>query len=205
MDNFVKIYFDGLPGAVAPGSEISVSVLVDATSAINAFDLSVIYPPSKFKFLGSDNTGSIVDIWQTKPIAETPGRIELSGGILDSYAGSKGHVIKFSFQVLDSGGTTDSGKISFIKSDFFLSDGKGTKVSATSSDYNVSVKEDGEVVSTPIIPFQSTPTDVLIENEINNLKAKEASGNWMMFWLVLALVIFVICFVTVYNKTKRKL
>jgi len=205
MDNALKVYFSGPSESVAPGSTISVGVLVDSGSPINAFDFAIVFPVDKFEFLGSDNTGSIVDIWQTKPSVDIPGKVVFSGGILEPFSGVKGSLVKLSFKVLDTSSSADLGKISFEKRDLFVADGQGTKVVASPSDINISIKANAEVTSTPFIPFQPTQTDVIIEEGVKKIEAEQTSANSLTYLLVFALIIFVICCVAVYNKTKHKL
>jgi hypothetical protein len=201
----MRIYFDGPGGSVAPGSTLSIGVYVDAKAPINAFDLSMIFPVDQFEFLGSDNTGSIVDIWQTKPSLDTKGNVNFSGGILDPYTGTKGLLAKFSFKVLENQNEVDVNPIDFSKSDFFISDGQGTKIVAEVSPFTISVKQDAEVVSVPFVPFQPTPSDILIEEGVQDIKKEVSQENTLIFSVIFAVLFFVILVWTVYNKRKQKL
>jgi hypothetical protein len=205
MDNVAKVYFSGPSGPVAPGSEISISVLVDTGSPINTFNVSVIFPTDKLKFLGADNTSSIVDIWKTRPSEGDAGAIGFSGGISSSFVGSKGLLVKLSFKVQDTATSSEVGQLSFRKSEFGVADGQGTKVIASSQGFNLSVKQNAQVVSAPFTPFQPTEEDVIIEEGVKKIETENSAPSSLIVLMVLALIIFVICFVAVYNKTKRKL
>ncbi len=206
MNDEVKIYFNGPTGAIAPKSTISMDVYVDASSPVNAFDLAVVFPSDKFQFLGSDNTGSMVDIWQTQPTSTASGLISFSGGIPASFEGTKGLLIKLSFKALETSSTESAGGFVFNKSDFFLADGLGTKVVAAAPNFSVSVKKNSEVVAQSFTSFEPTQSDIIIAEELQEMRSADASSNsWLMPVIILLLIVFVICFVAVYNNTKRKL
>ena len=198
-----KLYFNGPKEFIAPNSEVTVSVLLDSREPVNAFELTVNYEIGKLKFLGSDNTNSIVDIWQTKP-SEVNGGVGFSGGILDDFTGNGGLLVKLAFKVLDTGLTTDTLNISFGKNDLYLADGKGTKAEVSVSGFSLNIKEDAVVVSSPITPFKSTPSDIMIEQELQTFKEEMFWKNSGTFLSYFVLIIFVICVWAVYNKSKRK-
>ncbi len=206
MDNQLKIYFDGQSGPITPNSVVSLGLYVDSASPINAFDLSIIFPKDKFEFLGSDNTSSIVDIWQTKPENSVPGSIEMSGGIPQSFTGSKGLLVKLSFKAKYVAGAENGGKISFEQSDFFLADGQGTKVVATATPFNIAIRKDSKIVADAFTPFEPTPSDVIIAEELQSIQTEaDAPSSLTMPAIIFLLIIFVICALSVYNKRKRKL
>ncbi len=206
MNNEVKIYYEGPSGSIAPKSTISVSVYIDAESPVNAFDLSAVFPEDKFEFMGSDNTGSIVNIWQTKPESSSSGVIDLSGGIPASFVGTKGLLIKFLFKAKDISNSEEKVNLSFSKSDFFLADGKGTKVLGDSPSYNIAVKKNSEVVAQSFTSFQDTPSDIIIAEELQDIKSEAAAPNTLLMpGIVFFVIIFVICILAVYNRKKHKL
>lgn len=198
----VKIYFDGPKESVAPGSQIVIGVFLDTKVPINAFDVGVSYRTDKLQFLGSDNTNSIVNIWKTKPEGGAPGSVEFSGGILKSFTGSGGLLVRLSFRVLATNKATDTFNLSFSKNDIYLADGKGTKAEVSTPSFSLSVKEDAEVISSPIEPFQSTPTDILIEEGLQDFEP--GPPVWKLLLAVLVFIVLVFCLVWVYNKLKRK-
>ncbi len=155
----------------------------------------------KINFLGSDNTDSVVDIWQTKPISFPDGTIKLSGGIIKSFKGKSGLLVKLSFKVLTPGEV----EIFLEKSDVYIADGKGTKLPTNTKSLTVSVKESGEVVTSPVPSFQNTPTDILIEQELEKLKKADSKPLNTKSMLIFVLIFFVICVWWVYNRFRRKL
>jgi hypothetical protein len=196
-----KLYFKSPEVNFAPGSEIVVGVFLDSTAPINAFDLVVNYPEDKLEFLNSDNTGSIVNIWQTKPSLTEDGKVSFSGGILKAFSGTRGFIINLSFRVLEEGKAT----LIFTKSDLYLANGKGTKIEPLLSDLSLEAKKNSAVVSTPITPFQDTKENIIIEQELENYESNIYFTSITLPLLVLVILIFVILALAVYNKRKRKL
>lgn len=203
--NSPRVYLSGSKESVAPGSTISVEVFLTTDKSVNAFDLSLSYKDGQLQFLDSDNSNSIVDIWQTKPEVSSKGQINLSGGILKSFKGENGFLVKISFKVLETNDALVTSDISFTRSNLFLADGKGTKVDASTSGFALSIKKDSEIKIESVIPFKPTLNDVLIEKELGSLKSKmflqKIFNPWAIFWFL----VFVICIWSVYNKHKRKL
>lgn len=195
-----QVFIKGPTSALAPGSEFTVSVLVDVENPINAFDLEVTYEKDKLEFLNSDNTDSIVDIWQSPPSILPNGNIGFGGGILKAFHGERGLIIKLSFKALRPG----EPKMTFVKNNLYIADGKGTEISASAVNFSLSVKESGKVVSTPTTPFKPTESDIIIKQELETFKSN-------LFWeristplLYFVGIIFVILVFTVYNKFRRK-
>ena len=196
-----RVYFQGPAVDIAPQSEFLVSVFLDATEPVNAFDLEIAYPADKFKFLSFDNTNSVVSLWQSSPVLLPKGNIRLSGGILQSFSGSGGLLVKISFRALNP----EDAKLSFVKSNLYLADGKGTEIKATPVSSIFTVAEDGEIISTPTAPFQSTPTDVLIQKELESFKSEMQWANIFALFPLMIFLVLVFYIVKVYNNRKRKL
>ena len=152
-----SIYFVEPNIAVAPGSDFSIDVLLDATEPINAIDLEIIYPKDKLKFLNFDNTHSIVNIWQESPALFSDGNIHLVGGIFKSFTGEKGLVIKLVFRALEIG----QPELSFVKNNIYLADGKGTKLLVDTLISNISITKNATVTILPSLDIEKTPDDSL--------------------------------------------
>src|SRR3989344_5565667 len=181
-----KIYFTGPGNAVAPGSQVSISVQLDTDISINALDLEVGYPKDTLEFLDFNNENSIIDIWQTKPAILPNGNIGFSGGIIKSFSGTKGLI----------------GKLSLPKSDIYLADGQGTKMSAPTLNLIFSIKDNGQIVVSPVVPFKSTPADIEIEKQLETLKA-EGSRRTLIYWSGAGALV-VLSGILMYNKRKRR-
>jgi len=192
-----QIYLTGPTGALAPGSILTAGVYLDTDTAINALDLEVSFPKARLESLDFDNTNSIVDIWQNSPRILPNGNISLSGGLLRSWSGKKGLIMKLQFKVLGAG----SVKLSFEKSNLYLADGQGTLLNIQPSSLTFQIKENAPVVSVPVVPFQSTPSDITIQNELQVYKSNILLKR-TIFWF-LGIIIIVFAGIWVYNKRKR--
>ncbi len=148
--NGSMVYFTG-PGTTSVGSTFSINVSLDAAEPINALNLEIVYPKDKFKFLGFDNTHSIVNIWQPTPTLNSFGNIAMAGGMFKSFVGTDGLIIKLSFKTLAGG----DAKFSFAKNEAYLADGKGTKIPLANSIFSLHVGES-------IAPSATTPDDTVI-------------------------------------------
>ncbi len=165
------IYFSGPASALAPESNFTVSVLVDANKPINAIDFLISYPPDKLKFLNFDNTYSIVDLWQTKFETAVEGEIVLIGGMMQPFNGQNGLIIKLNFQALSVG----QPKLAFEKSNVYISDGKGTKLSVDSPAFNISISQNAPKISAvssskslnPANMVDSSPPEIFLEETIS--------------------------------------
>lgn len=195
-----KILFKGPTTTIAPQSEFPVSILISSKDPINAFDLEVTYPKDKLEFLDFDNTGSIVNIWQPRPEVLPSGNLRISGGIIKGFTGENGLILKLSFKALNS----NTSQISFVKSNIYLADGKATELNLGSAPFSIAVKESGTPIFAPIVPFQSTPSDILIQAELETYKKDVFWQKMFTPMLILGISIFVILIFAVYNKRKRK-
>ena len=193
-----KLYFSGPKDSIAPGSTFSVSVLVDTTFSINAVNVEINFPDNQLQFLDFDNTDSIINIWQTKPEINQNGNLVFSGGMIKAFEGTAGLLGKITFQALSPG----SPKLSFSKSDVYLADGKGTKVTLEASATTLSMEESAKIISIPVVSFQSTPEDVAIQQELDNFKSKMSFKRSLLFVLI-GFILLSGSFL-VYNRHKRK-
>lgn len=156
-----QVYLAGPTTAFAPLSDFSVSVLLDATQPINALDLEIIYPKDKLKFLSSNNTGSIVDIWQTPPVLLSNGHIRLVGGIFKSFLRENGLITKLSFKALNTG----QPQLSFAQSNVYVADGKGTKLSLNAPAATFFIAENAPLLSLSGIlgKADNSPPKIVVE------------------------------------------
>jgi hypothetical protein len=134
-----KVYFKLPSSSITPKSEFIVDVLLDTDTSINAVDLQIFYSSDKLKFLGFNNTGSIVDIWQGGPTLLRSGHIELTGGVLKSFSGIGGKIISMSFRANDIGEV----KLFFERNNLYLANGQGTKILADISSLAMTIVENG--------------------------------------------------------------
>lgn len=124
-----SVYFGFPVGELAPQSEFSVDIVVGAAEKpINAVDFEISYS-ANLEFIGSNNAGSIIDIWQQNPRRAQNGVVSLSGGIFRGFMGKDGKIIQLNFKT-SVATSTGWAKFNFAKPDVYLADGLGTKVSA---------------------------------------------------------------------------
>ncbi len=159
-----KFYFQTSNSTLAPGSEFNIPVYLDTDTKANALDIEISYPKDKIKFLDSSNARSIVDLWQVKPKMLPNGNIGFSGGMIQGFAGTKGLIITLSFRALSAG----DANLSFVKKDLYLADGKGTKMSPSTSPLTLSVKEGEKVVVIEESHGDKTPPDLTLTVIKNN-------------------------------------
>lgn len=148
-----RAYVVGPTGVIAPGSTFTVSVYIDTTEPANAIDMELGFPKDKITFLKPNDAGSIVDLWQTKARVLPNGNIGFSGGIMRSFTGEHGLIVKLSFKAVSAG----NAQISFIKKDVLIADGKGTRVIFPSNLLALSLQENAPVVT--IVPSPAEDKD----------------------------------------------
>jgi hypothetical protein len=147
-----KLYFGTPSTAITPASNFRIAVLLDTNVPINAVDLEVKYPQDKLKFLGSDNTHSIIDIWQTPPQMLPDNNIHITGGVLKSFSGTKGLVVELSFKALSAGKI----EFSFEKTNVYIADGKGTKANTIVETSAVNITGNAGKNEAPVAPVTQT-------------------------------------------------
>src|SRR3989344_9570128 len=103
---------------------LEVDIKIDAKAPVNAIEAEISFPKDQLEFVSSDNTGSVVDIWQAQPKLLPSGGVALSGGMFRPFTGEGGQVIKLNFRVLSG----DGAKIIFTKESIYMADGKATLV-----------------------------------------------------------------------------
>jgi hypothetical protein len=166
------IYFAGPTTALSPESVFTVSVLLDVDNPVNAVDFEISYLPEELKFLSSDDTRSIVDLWQTKPTKGASGSIVLIGGISKPFEGKGGSIINLTFEALGIG----QSKLTFKKDSVYAADGKGTELAVNALIYNVSVIADAPKViqistlgtSDDADIVDNSPPEVFLEKTISS-------------------------------------
>lgn len=156
-----RFYLSAPSGSISPNSEFNLTIYLDTTISTNALNVEIGYPKEQLQFLNYNNTGSIVDLWQTQPKVLADGNIGFSGGILKGWSGKKGVVMNLSFRALKPG----DAKIVFVRNDLYLADGKGTKLSGDVSSAKISISENAKqveiVVETPGV--DQTPPDLTMQ------------------------------------------
>src|SRR3989344_1454359 len=65
--NNPRIYFETAVKQVAPSSEFTVKILLDAPQPINAIDVDIDYSQDTLELISLNNSKSIIDFWQGGP------------------------------------------------------------------------------------------------------------------------------------------
>ncbi|OGI63784.1 hypothetical protein A2914_01250 [Candidatus Nomurabacteria bacterium RIFCSPLOWO2_01_FULL_41_21] len=155
-----KVYFRTSTKEVSLNQEFSVDVMLNVDEPINAFLIEVDYPKN-VQFVSSDNSGSIVELWQNSPRIGENGNIVLSGGLFRAFKGNGGLVLKLIFKAISEGET----KIIFNKSDLFLADGKGTVLRADTEPISLTISKNA------VSPLPASNDS--ISDEINEIKLSD--------------------------------
>jgi len=154
-----KFYFESYSTNMSPDSEFTVSLYLSTPVPVNALDVEFTYMKDELEFLSFNDANSIVNIWQTKPNVNTDGIIRLTGGILKSFTGEKGLILKISFKAKKVG----SPQINLRKNIVYLADGSGTEITASNRSIVLSVTEKAKTVELPPEPIDNTPPVVFME------------------------------------------
>ena len=185
-----RVYFNDVDVAVAPGSEIGVSIFLDTLYVTNAFDLEVKFPAEKLKFLNADNSSSLADIWQPQPKLAGSGKIILAGGLFKSFVGKGGNVAKLYFRVEDNGVSGDEANITFGKHDIYLADGRGTKIPNDAGEFKLTIDKNAKIFSETGEQFESTLANKNIDKELSKVKIKMFLQNSLLILAVLVVLVF---------------
>jgi hypothetical protein len=117
-----ELRFETEQASVAPESVIAVKVLLNAPSAVNAFDLEISYPTNLLDFISADTASSVISLWRSIPWV-LGNVVKIEGGAPGGWSGSNGLVAVLNFKALKAGEV----EFVFQKSDLYYADGKGTK------------------------------------------------------------------------------
>lgn len=160
------LYFSAPASEIAPGSEFSVRVLLDAEQALNAYSVSLYYPPEYLEVTGFNNGRSVIDVWQSQPLINN-GKIEFRGGSTSPFKGQGGELLAINFRATKEG----IAELGFITSALYphtqnalgilgvgvyLADGKGTRAAPVSQNIKFAIKEGAALLQ--LSPFGADKT-----------------------------------------------
>ena len=119
-----RIYFETPVKQVAPGSEFTVKVLVDAPQPINAIDIDISYSEDTLELVSINSSKSFIDFWRGgSENLQSGNTINLQGGSIEPFSGNNGEVITLKFRAKKEG----QANLSFTKVNLYYADGKGTR------------------------------------------------------------------------------
>ncbi|MEI7498573.1 MAG: cohesin domain-containing protein [Candidatus Falkowbacteria bacterium] len=147
-------------GSYAVGATFSVSVMVNSGGGqgINAAEASISFSKDVIAINSINQTGSIFELWTTKPtFSNKNGSINFGGGLTDAYKGTAGKLFTVSFSALKEG----EAKLTFANSVVAARDGVGTNIfsGANVGSYTVTAKKAVEPTPQPI-GRQTTTTQI---------------------------------------------
>ncbi len=131
------LYFEAPAERVAPFSEFEVKVLVDSTAALNAYSATIRYPVHLLEFTGSNNSRSIINVWQGQPVVFESGVLKFGGGSLAPFDGKAGELLALRFRAKGRG----TASLTFESAATYLADGKGTKAETEPKELAIAIAE----------------------------------------------------------------
>lgn len=176
-----RVYIKTNAQRVAPSSEITATILVDAKKPVNAFDFSLRYPQDILQLASVSDAQSIVDLWKDRQWASDAGLVKMSGGIIKPFLGSQGEIVTLTFVAQKEG----VAKISFDDPKIYLADGAGTMALALADNSLVTVDNQAELVkaktnpdrNAPAIGFLETTTDPKNKDYVAVFNVKDSGSG----------------------------
>lgn len=163
------LYFETPAQEIGIGSSIVVKVLVDSEAALNAYNLTVLYPSRILEFVSFDDSRSIIDVWQSSDAGRENGEVRIVGGSTNPFRGTSGEIARITFRATNEG----SNALSFADAKLYAADGKGTVMKIKGSNLHISVEKNAPVfppeervdTSPPEISFIALQEDPLNQNQ----------------------------------------
>lgn len=147
--------FEAPAERVAPSSEFEVKILVDSTAALNAYSASVRYPAHLLEFTGSNNSRSIINIWQGQPVVFESGILKFAGGSLTPFEGKGGELLALRFRAKNAG----TASLVFESVATYLANGKGTKTDTEGKNLTIVIAE-GALLLTADLAADRNPPEI---------------------------------------------
>lgn len=110
------------PVSVGVGDVVSISVLLDSTTATNAFSGTLIYPAATLEPTDIVDGGSIISLWVTRPVVPTTGEAIAFAGITPGGFTGRGAVL---FSVLFRAKKDGTAMLSLKDVEVLRNDGAG--------------------------------------------------------------------------------
>lgn len=177
----VRVYVQSNAEKVAPGSEITTTILIDSAKPVNAFEMTLLYPQDLLRPVAVNDSGSVVDLWKDRNWENQDGKIILSGGIIKPFSGTAGDVIKLKFSALKEG----TAVVSFSNANIYYADGVGTLNQAITSAGKIIIDasakllgaQDSDDKSAPSIGFLETTTNPKNKNYLAVFDVKDSGSG----------------------------
>ncbi|RJQ29929.1 hypothetical protein C4571_00155 [Candidatus Parcubacteria bacterium] len=135
-----RVYLEAERGALLPGEEIPVHVLMGSEDPVNVFDLQIGYSTSTLEFLTLKNDDSIVDVWVLSQEKTTVGSIALGGGVVKGFEGKRGKIATLVFRAKKPG----IANLYFTSANIYYADGKGTRAESLGFPLELKIGEEAK-------------------------------------------------------------
>lgn len=163
------LYFDVPAKKIGIDSSITVKVLIDSGTALNAYNLTVTYPSRTLSFVSLDDSQSIINVWQSSDAGRENGEVHIIGGSTNPFHGTGGEIARITFRATGEG----DGIFDFADVKLYAADGKGTLIKIKGSPFGISVQKNAPLIpaeeridtSPPEINFIALEKDPLNQNQ----------------------------------------
>ncbi|PIP33971.1 hypothetical protein COX69_02945 [Candidatus Falkowbacteria bacterium CG_4_10_14_0_2_um_filter_48_10] len=121
------LFLSPASGSYAVGKNFVVKVMINSGGGqgINAAESTIKYDAEKLAVASVSESGSIFELWTTKPANNgAQGTITFGGGLPSSYTGSAGLIFTINFTAKKAG----AAKVDFSSGVVLAADGKGTNI-----------------------------------------------------------------------------
>lgn len=162
----IKFHIVGPEETLGIGAEFPLKIVVDTDNPVNAYQVEMFFNSENLEVLGTNDSGSIIDIMRDQPKVYEEGKITFSGASFNAFQGDDGMLLVINFRVLKEGLTEFIFKDSFV----YLANGKGTKVRIESDGGRVVSKEGVAVTKDATIVDDAPPSVLnlsLVDDPIN--------------------------------------
>lgn len=156
------IYFHLPQQGVAPGSEFALTVFLRNDVPVNAFEVAVEFTAENLEFLKYDDSGSVINIWQSKPHLSGKDLIIMTGGAAPPVEGEAGELIKLHFRAKTPG----SAAFALRGSNLYAADGQGTQMVTEPFYINLAIGDQFAKLSLPE-SSDKTPPKVSLTKAVN--------------------------------------
>lgn len=120
------IYFVAAAPSAAPGSEVSIGVMLDAPVPVNAVSVELAYASEALSFVRINTSNSFIDVWRGIPEVHRDGIVRLEGGATEPFQGHAGEIARLTFAV--RGEESAMAQWSFRSARAVAADGYGTEL-----------------------------------------------------------------------------
>ena len=131
--------------SIAPSGTIAVPIFITSSVPLNAFAVTLRYPPELLSYVSYQARNSIVDVWKQEPTADGEGLIRFEGGAQKAFVGTDGELMTLFFETRATG----IAKLSFEQAQFYRADCTGTRVAVSALPAAIRITSGGTAGTLP--------------------------------------------------------